>query len=81
MAEAMTASADKVAGLEGALHGNLGNVNSKAAEEGGRKVGKRAVMAAPVSSQGFAQFTLTQRPMSAAVSHLAWAFGTELVIA
>jgi hypothetical protein len=32
MAEAMAASADKVAWLEGALHGNLGNLNSKAAD-------------------------------------------------
>jgi hypothetical protein len=41
MAEAMAASADKVAWLEGALHGNLGNLNSKAADEGGRKVKAR----------------------------------------
>jgi hypothetical protein len=83
----MATSADKVAWLEGALHGNLGNFNNRAGRKG-PEFGKRAVKSQATLSQGIraksrhsGQLRLTHLPRSAAVSHLAWAFGTELVIA
>ena len=80
-AEAMAASADKVAGLEGALHDNLENRIKRAAAWATASQG-RAVKRGGRVSQGIrAQFRLTHCAISAPLSHLAPRKGAEFVIA
>lgn len=79
-AEAVAASADKVAGLEGALHDNLENRIKRAAAKATASQG-RAVKRGWAVSQGIrAQFRLTQRAISAPLSHFALLKAAELVM-